>query len=211
MPSFLQLLCRFLQISRHFQSEMVLQWHYMFVRLYPKLMNMNLVVFCYDGCCLYRSSSEMKYPESYGKNIYRIWKQCNITLNLTLNLTNRVDKSKHEIKSQVLRVFYCNSCFAYSDPSAPRRKCNTVPGELMSKFTRTENIKCSDEEPVCYIMQYISTQWYVNKCQYIYIFGAVVHLLLHLSMQCWVAYFQIIVHYWLHAENYSWQCDLGYS
>lgn len=46
------------------------------------------------------------------------------------------------MKSQIVQVFYHKLRFTDLYPSASRRKCNTVPGKLLNKFTTTsENIK----------------------------------------------------------------------
>ncbi len=72
-------------------------------------------------------------------------------LNLTLKLTDGVNKSKREIKThllkqqchfilllQVFELFYRDSCLMDSYPSALHHMCNAVPGALQSKFTMLE-------------------------------------------------------------------------
>ncbi len=82
---------------QHVQREMFSMGHQKHIWFYLKQMNVYLETIDSICCCTYKSNSEMKCPLSGDKSIMHLYLHVP-TLNLTLNLTNSINKRRHEVK-----------------------------------------------------------------------------------------------------------------
>lgn len=86
----------------------------------------------------------MKCPVSGAKMLTAIKNDVTPALNPSLNLTDSVNKSTHEIKSHLMKKSCCFSLSfivtCVSQNLYPNTKCSAVPGALPRKFTLTEKL-----------------------------------------------------------------------
>ncbi len=82
---------------QHVQREMFSMGHQKHIWFYLKQMNVYLETIDSICCCTYKSNSEIKCPLSGDKRIMHLYLHVP-TLNPTLNLTDSINKRRHEVK-----------------------------------------------------------------------------------------------------------------